>query len=88
MTRNAWLRCSVLSLLLLVPLASPADAAEKAPARQRDRGFIAWISNAVVEIRKILLPGITAKTDSHGGMDPDGLTSIESGPGMDPDGRT
>jgi hypothetical protein len=92
MTRNVWLRSTVLSLFLLVPLASPASAAEKVPARQQGRGFVAWISHAVAEIQKALLPGITPKSDSHAGMDPDGLTSNstgnDSGPGMDPDGRS
>jgi len=90
MTRSVWLRSTVLSLFLLVPLASPASAAEKAPSRQQDRGLVAWIWHAVAEIQKTLLPGFTTKADSHGGMDPDGLTSTQagadSGPGMDPDG--
>ena len=92
MARSAWLRSIVLSLFLLVPLASPARAAEKAPTRQQDRGFIAWVWHAVSEIQKTLLPGITPKADSHGGMDPDGLTSTvtgsDSGGTMDPDGRS
>src|SRR4051812_20413538 len=92
MARSAWLRSIVLSLFLLVPLASPAGAAEKAPARRQDRGFAAWIWHAVAEIQKTLLPGITTKADSRGGMDPDGLTSTlpgaESGGTMDPDGRS
>jgi hypothetical protein len=94
MTRSVWLRCTVLSLFLLIPLASPASAAEKASARQQDGGFVAWIWHAVAEIQKTLLPGITPKTDSRAGMDPDGLTSTsahataDSGPSMDPDGRS
>ena len=92
MTRSVWLRSIVLSLFLLVPLASPAGAAEKAPARQQDRGFVAWIWHAVAEIQKTLLPGITTKADSRAGMDPDGLTSAhagtDSGIGMDPDGHS
>jgi hypothetical protein len=71
MTRSVWLRCTVLSLFLLIPLASPASAAEKASARQQDGGFVAWIWHAVAEIQKTLLP-VTPKADSHGGMDPDG----------------
>jgi hypothetical protein len=92
MIRSVWLRSVVLSLFLLIPLASPARAAEKAPARQQNRGFVAWIWHAVAEIQKTLLPGITPKGDSHAGMDPDGLTvshvGADSGPGMDPDGRS
>jgi len=79
-------------LILLIPLASPAGAAEKAPSRQQDRGFVAWIWHAVAEIQKTLLPGITAKADSGGTMGPDGRTTThagaDSGPGMDPDGRS
>jgi hypothetical protein len=92
MIRSVWLRSTVLSLFLLIPLASPVCAAEKAPARQQNRGFVAWIWHAVAEIQKTLLPVITPKGDSHGGMDPDGLTSThavtDSGPSMDPDGRS
>jgi|1185.fasta_scaffold24176_2 hypothetical protein len=92
MNRSVWLRSIVLSLFLLVPLASPAGAAEKAPARQQERGFVAWIWHTVAEIQKTLFPGITTKSDSGGTMDPDGRTPIhagaDSGPGMDPDGRT
>ncbi|HEV7783933.1 MAG TPA: hypothetical protein VGQ28_01280 [Thermoanaerobaculia bacterium] len=92
MTRRVWLRSLVLSLFLLVPLASPAGAAEKTPSRQQDRGFVAWIWHAVAEIQKTLLPGIATKSDSRGTMDPDGLTSphagADSGPSMDPDGRS
>ncbi len=92
MNRSVWLRSTVLSLFLLVPLASPAVAAEKAPARQRDRGFVAWVWHAVAEIQKTLLPGITAKSDSRGSMDPDGLTVVHAGAdsrgSMDPDGHS
>ncbi len=91
MIRSVWLRSTVLSLFLLVPLASPLRATEKAPAHQQNRGFVAWIWHAVAEIQKALLPSITPKADSRGSMDPDGLTSrlagTDSGPGMDPDGR-
>ena len=92
MIRSVWLRRTLLSLFLLVPLASPARAAEKVPARRQDRGFAAWIWHAVAEIQKTLLPGIAPKRDSGGTMDPDGLTvshaGTDSGPSMDPDGRT
>jgi hypothetical protein len=92
MNRSVWLRSVVLSLFLLVPLASPAGAVEKAPARQQSHGFVAWIWHAIAEIQKTLLPGSATKADSRGTMDPDGLTSIhagvDSGPGMDPDGRS
>lgn|GEM_PF-2079292 len=93
MARSAWLRSVILSLFLLVPFASPAGAAEKAPARQQqDRGFVAWVWHAVSEIQKSLLPGTPTKADSRGTMDPDGLTSTvpraDSGPGMDPDGHS
>jgi len=89
MARSAWLRSIVLSLFLLVPLASPAGAAEKAP-RQQDHGFVAWVWHAVSEIQKTLLPGVTAKADSHAGMDPDGLTftGSDSRGTMDPDGHS
>ncbi|MFY9819981.1 MAG: hypothetical protein WAM82_01275 [Thermoanaerobaculia bacterium] len=91
MSRSVWLRSTVLSLFLLIPFAPPAGAAEKAPARQKERDFVAWIWHAVSEVEKTIFPGITTKGDSHGGMDPDGLTSTapgaDSGPGMDPDGR-
>ena len=90
MTRSPWFRIFVL-LLLLVPLASPAVAAEKAPARHQDRGFVAWIWHAVTAIQKTLLPEGTVQGDSHAGMDPDGLTTAppdgsDSGAGMNPDG--
>jgi hypothetical protein len=92
MARSAWLRSVILSLFLLVPLVSPAGAAEKAPARQQDRGFVAWVWHAVSEIQKTLLPGITTKADSRGTMDPDGLTSTVPGTDshgtMDPDGHS
>src|SRR4051794_29752121 len=66
MAPGAWLRTPPLSFFPLVPLASPAGAAEKAPARQQDRGFVAWVWHAVSEIQKTLLPGITTKADSRG----------------------
>jgi hypothetical protein len=92
MTRSVWLRSTILSLFLLVPLASPASAAEKAPLRQQDRGLVAWIWHAVAEIQKTILPGFTTKADSRGTMDPDGLaptsTASDSGGTMDPDGRS
>src|ERR1700742_3460342 len=90
MIRSVWLRSTVLSLFLLVPLVSPLHAAEKTPARQQNRGFVAWIWHAVAEIQKTFLPGSSPKADSHAGMDPDGLTSsivgTDSRAGMDPDG--
>lgn len=90
MTRSPWFRISVL-LLLLISLASPAIAADKAPARHQSRGLAAWIWHAFAEIRKTLLPEGTAKSDSRGTMDPDGLTSApptggDSGGTMNPDG--
>ena len=89
MTRSPWFRIFVL-LLLLIPLASPAVAAEKAPARLQGRGLVAWIRHAVTTIQKTLLPEGTVQGDSHGGMNPDGLTSApvgsDSHAGMDPDG--
>jgi hypothetical protein len=90
MTRSSWFRISVL-LLLLVALASPAVAADRAPARPQDRSVVAWIRQAFTEIQKALFPEGTAKGDSHGGMDPDGLTSTppdsgDSGGTMNPDG--
>jgi hypothetical protein len=90
MTRIPWFRISVL-LLLLIPLASPAVAADKAPARHQDRGLAAWIWHAFTEIQKILLPEATVKSDSRGTMNPDGLTSAppdggDSHGGMNPDG--
>lgn len=90
MTRSPWFRISVL-LLLLIPLASSAVAADKAPARHQDRDLAAWIWHAFTEIQKTLLPEGTAKSDSRAGMDPDGLTSAppdggDSGGSMNPDG--
>jgi hypothetical protein len=90
MVRSVWLRISVL-LLLLIPLASPAVAADKAPARHRDRGLVAWIWHAVTAIQKTLLPEDTVQGDSRGTMDPDGLTTApptggDSGGTMNPDG--
>ena len=70
MIRGPWFRISV--LLLLVPLASPAVAADKAPAGPQDRSVVTWIRHAFTEIQKILLPEGTVQGDSHGTMNPDG----------------
>jgi len=95
MSRSVGCRISVLLLLLLIPLASPARAVDhpgKAPARHQDRSFVAWIRDAVAAIQKTFLPDATGVGDSRGTMDPDGLTSApsdgDSRAGMDPDGRT
>jgi hypothetical protein len=89
MSRSVWFRISVL-VLLLIPLASPAFAADKAPARRQDRGLVVWIWQAVAEIQKAFLPDTSVQTDSRVGMDPDGLTSTppagDSHGAMDPDG--
>ncbi len=91
MNRSTGCRIAVL-LLLLIPLASPARAAGKAPSRHRDRGLVAWIRDAVAEIQKTFLPDTTGQGDSRVGMDPDGLTSTpsdgDSRGTMDPDGRS
>ncbi|MBW8874393.1 MAG: hypothetical protein JF614_05475 [Acidobacteria bacterium] len=94
MSRSAGFRIAVL-LLLLIPLASPARAANhagKAPSRHQDRSLVAWIQDAVAEIQKTILPDATGKGDSRGTMDPDGLTSTpsqgDSGGTMNPDGRS
>jgi hypothetical protein len=66
-------------------------AADKAPARPRDRSVVPWIRHAFTEIQKILLPEGTVQGDSHAGMNPDGLSSAPPDGGdsrgtMNPDG--
>ena len=89
-SQRAGCRIAVL-LLLLLPLAAPARAAVKAPSRHREQGLVAWVRDGVAEIQKTFLPDATGKGDSHGGMDPDGLTSTpadgDSRGTMDPDGH-
>lgn len=90
MARSVWFRISVL-LLVLISLASPAVAAGKAPARPQSHGFIAWVWQALDQLQKTLLPEGTVQGDSHGTMDPDGLTTAppdggDSGGTMNPDG--